>query len=81
MKVVPLQQFGTRQTTSSDSARTRVDQATTSLWMTVFAPLSVSPETMREHAETARRLMASHLAPPDVVVETTGQVVELAENQ
>ena len=60
---------------TSDSARTSVDESTTSLWLVIFMPASVSTETAARHAEQAAGCMQRHLAPPDRVVTTTTRLL------
>jgi DNA/RNA-binding domain of Phe-tRNA-synthetase-like protein len=60
---------------TSDSSRTSVDEATTSLWMVVFAPASFPAERMQANVETARDGMRRHLRTAERDVETDGAVV------
>jgi DNA/RNA-binding domain of Phe-tRNA-synthetase-like protein len=60
---------------TSDSLRTSVDPGTSSLWMVVFAPSSLSPKLMDAHVRFARDAMARHLAPEGGRVATAGAVI------
>jgi DNA/RNA-binding domain of Phe-tRNA-synthetase-like protein len=59
---------------TSDSARTCVDERTTALWMTVFAPAADGVDRMRAHVTVACELIAEHLV-GDTPVETFGAVL------
>jgi len=60
---------------TSDSLRTSVTAATTSLWMVIFAPLSTPRAELDAHVETARDAMSRHLAPPGGTVGTSGMTL------
>ncbi|HXV77416.1 MAG TPA: phenylalanine--tRNA ligase beta subunit-related protein [Candidatus Polarisedimenticolaceae bacterium] len=61
---------------TSDSLRTSVDGRTTSLWMTIFAPPSLSGATLARHVERARHSIALHLAAGGAPVAACGTVVD-----
>jgi DNA/RNA-binding domain of Phe-tRNA-synthetase-like protein len=48
---------------TSDSLRTSVDAATTSLWMVIFAPAGYPEGELAGHVEFAKNAFARHLAP------------------
>ncbi len=48
---------------TSDSLRTSVSEATSSLWLVIFAPAAFSREAMGEDAERAAEAIARHLSP------------------
>jgi DNA/RNA-binding domain of Phe-tRNA-synthetase-like protein len=60
---------------TSDSLRTSITPATRSIWMVVFAPVSLPRALLQGHAETAAALMARHLGAPGVEVGTDARVV------
>lgn len=60
---------------TSDSLRTSVHAGTRSLWLVVFAPPSLSRETLAAHVDAARQAMAFHLAPEGESVVTTGGLI------
>ena len=60
---------------SSDSLRTSVTPATSSLWMVIFAPAGEPlPATLAAHVRTAGDLMARHLAPAGQTTAVEGEV-------
>jgi DNA/RNA-binding domain of Phe-tRNA-synthetase-like protein len=61
---------------TSDSARTSVDESTIALWMTIFAPRSLSTDAMRQNVDQASRWIATHLCGGDAPVATSGAVVD-----
>lgn len=60
---------------TSDSLRTSVTPATTSIWMVIFAPAATAPATIRRHVGTAGTLMTRHLAPAGATVAISGSVL------
>ena len=54
---------------TSDSLRTSVTDATTALWMVVFAPASVREAELEDHLGFARDAIRRHLAPPGRTVD------------
>ncbi len=52
---------------TSDSFRTSVDAATSSLWMVIFAPRGFSPSTLGTYGKWAAEAMARHLAGAEAV--------------
>ena len=58
---------------SSDSARTSVGAATTSLWMVVFGPASLPRPAMAQHVEAARAAVERHLSAASRRAVTTGE--------
>src|SRR5262249_35785123 len=59
----------------SDSLRSLVNAATTSLWMVIFAPATVARPELESHVETARDAMVRHLAPAGSAVATSGSIL------
>ncbi len=55
---------------SSDSLRTSVTEATTSLWLVIFAPAAFSQEELKGYASRAGEAIARHLSPPGVSAVT-----------
>ena len=60
---------------TSDSKRTSITEETRSIWMVIFAPISVSSATLESHVTTARELMERHLAPEGGSLVTSGKVI------
>ncbi len=60
---------------TSDSRRTSITEETQSIWMVIFAPISVSAAMLEAHVATARALMERHLAPEGDSVVTSGKVI------
>ncbi len=60
---------------TSDSLRTSVTPATTSIWMVIFAPAATPPATLRRHVSTAGSLMTRHLAPAGGTVAISESVL------
>jgi DNA/RNA-binding domain of Phe-tRNA-synthetase-like protein len=58
---------------TSDSARTSVDTATTSLWMVVFGPASLPRAAMARNVEAARTAIELHLSAVGRPAVTTGE--------
>ena len=60
---------------TSDSLRTSVDAATTSLWMVIFAPAGYPEGALAAHEAFARDALARHLSPggaPPATLDTAG---------
>ena len=60
---------------TSDSLRTCVTDTTTSLWLVIFAPASVSSPALSAHVATARESMTRHLGATGGALETAGEIV------
>jgi DNA/RNA-binding domain of Phe-tRNA-synthetase-like protein len=60
---------------TSDSLRTSVTPATTSLWMVIFSPGSVPRPTLEAHVAAAADLMSRHLAPAGAAAATDGGIL------
>lgn len=60
---------------TSDSVRTSVTTATSSLWMVIFAPADFSRDEMTRNADFARDLMKRYLGGEEVAVRTEGAVL------
>jgi DNA/RNA-binding domain of Phe-tRNA-synthetase-like protein len=56
---------------TSDSLRTSVTEATTRLWMVVFAPSGFPSDLLASHVKFAQEAIARHLAGPAAAVTTT----------
>jgi DNA/RNA-binding domain of Phe-tRNA-synthetase-like protein len=61
---------------TSDSLRTSVDGATGALWMVIFAPRSVSRETMEANVQEAGEGMRRHLSPDGEPAAWDGGVMD-----
>jgi DNA/RNA-binding domain of Phe-tRNA-synthetase-like protein len=61
---------------TSDSLRTSVDGATGALWMVIFAPRSVSRETMEANVQEAGEGMRRHLSPDGEPAAWDGSVMD-----
>jgi DNA/RNA-binding domain of Phe-tRNA-synthetase-like protein len=59
---------------TSDSLRTSVDDATSALWLVIFAPASLARGVMEEHVAEAGAMMRRHLSPPGARAATGGFV-------
>ncbi len=60
---------------TSDSLRTSVDEATTSLWMVIFGPASFPSARMEANVRYAEDGMRRHLRPVGQEVDTSGSVL------
>ncbi len=60
---------------TSDSLRTSVHEGTRSLWLIVFAPVTLSREVLAAHVQAARAALALHLASEGREVVTKGEVL------